>query len=394
MLGILGEGSEYDTIPYEKVECREHLAAARRATEKSCVLLKNDGLLPLDKTKLKTVGVVGPNANSRIPLAGNYHGTSSRYITVLEGIQDELGDDVRVYYSEGCHLYKDITENLAQVGDRVQEAVQVAESSDVTILVLGLDETLEGEAGDTGNSAASGDKLSLLLPESQRRLADAVLATGKPVVLCLMAGSAIDIGDISDRAGASLLLWYPGARGGRTAADILFGKVSPSGKLPVTFYHDGDLAKMPAFEDYSMENRTYKFMTYPALYPFGYGLTYGDVRVKSAQIAKSEGGVTITAEVGNVGSRDTEDVVQVYVHNEGSALAPVNPRLCGFRRVFCPAGETVTVTVSVGAASWMVVDEDGRYIHEGTPVFYVGMGQPDARTEALTGNRAIRLTAE
>lgn len=227
MLGIMGEETEFDSIPYTAVECKEHLTAAREAAEKSCVLLKNSGILPLDKSRLHTVGVVGPNANSRVPLVGNYHGTSSRYITVLEGIQDELGEDVRVLYSEGCHLYRECIEGCANANDRLSEAVTVARNSDVTILVLGLDETLEGEEGDAGNAYASGDKNDLLLPESQRILAEAVLSTGAPVILCLMAGSSIDIGPIADRCQAALLAWYPGARGGRTVADILFGRVSP-----------------------------------------------------------------------------------------------------------------------------------------------------------------------
>ena len=184
LLGIMdGQQTEYDRIPYSVVECKEHVSAALEAAEKGIVLLKNDGVLPLRKEKLNAIAVVGPNANSRVALVGNYHGTSSRYITVLEGIQDEVGEDVRVYYSEGCHLFKERTENLAHPGDRISEALIAADQSDVVVLVLGLDETLEGEEGDTGNADASGDKLSLLLPQSQRDLAQAVLGCGKPVIL-------------------------------------------------------------------------------------------------------------------------------------------------------------------------------------------------------------------
>ena len=387
LLGIMGEETEYDKIPYTVVECREHLAAAREATEKSCVLLKNNGILPLRKEKLHTIGVVGPNANSRIALIGNYHGTSSRYITVLEGIQDEAGEDIRVLYSEGCHLFKDRVENLGQPDDRVQEAVIVAEHSDVTVVVVGLDETLEGEEGDTGNADASGDKVDLLLPASQRAMLDAVMATGKPVVLCLMAGSSIDLGKYADQAAAVLLLWYPGARGGRTAADILFGKVSPSGKLPVTFYHNEDLEKMPAFTDYTMKNRTYRYFEDRPLYPFGYGLTYGNVRVVSAR----KEGSYIHAVVENTGAMDTEDVVQVYVQNQGSAFAPRNPRLCAFRRVFCKAGTQTAVDLKIDEKQLMVYDGDAKLIADGKPVFYVGMGQPDSLTEELTGARSVVL---
>ena len=264
--------------------------------------------------------------------------------------------------------------------------VEEAAKRDVGTLVLGLDDTLEGEEGDTGNAAASGDKLDLLLPQSQRRLMDAVLAVGKPTVICLMAGSAIDLGKGAEQANAILLTWYPGARGGRTVADILLGRVSPSGKLPVTFYHDDQLAKMPEFTDYSMAGRTYRYIEDKPLYPFGYGLTYGDCRFS----ARREGN-HIEAEVVNEGSIDTDEVVQVYVQNEGSVHAPRNPRLCAFRRVHVPAGQTVRMALDIPAERLKVVDDEGRLVDEGTPVFYVGFGQPDARTAELTGRESIRI---
>ncbi len=207
LLGLF-EGSEYDKIPYEVVECKEHIEAALDMARKGSVLLKNDGVLPLDKTKLQTIGVIGPNANSRAALIGNYHGTSSRYITVLEGIQDEVGDDVRVLYSEGCQLAKDRAENLAWTQDRISEAVITAEHSDVVILCVGLDETLEGEEGDTGNSDASGDKKDLHLPKVQEELIERVTAVGKPTILVLMAGSAIDLNYAEENCSGILLAWY------------------------------------------------------------------------------------------------------------------------------------------------------------------------------------------
>ncbi len=386
MLGLL-EGSPYDSIPLEAVEAPEHLEKAREAAEKCCVLLKNDGTLPLDPEKLATLGVIGPNANSRAALVGNYHGTSSRYVTVLEGLQDALEGRARVLYAEGCHLFKDRVEHLGLPDDRISEAVAVAERSDAVILAVGLDETLEGEEGDTGNAAASGDKLDLLLPESQRKLMDAVLAVGKPTVICLMAGSAIDLGGAAERANAVLLTWYPGARGGRSVADILLGKVSPSGKLPVTFYKNEQLSRMPEFTDYAMQGRTYRYIEEAPLYPFGYGLTYGDCRVAAAR--RVEGG--IEAEVVNAGARDTDEVVQVYVQNEGAAHAPRNPRLCAFARVHVPAGASAKLRLDVPASRLRVVNDAGESVDEGTPAFWVGLGQPDARTAALTGHEALRV---
>ena len=386
MLGLM-EGSEFDAVPYEKVECPEHLAVAAKASKESCVLLKNDGLLPLDRAKLKTLGVIGPNADSRAALIGNYHGTSSRYVTVLEGLQDALGDDVRILYGQGCHLFRNREENLSQPDDRISEALAVAECSDAVVLVVGLDETLEGEEGDTGNAAASGDKMDLLLPESQRRLMDAVLAAGKPTVIVLMAGSAIDLGEAAERANAVLLTWYPGARGGRAVADILLGKVSPSGKLPVTFYKNEQLANMPEFTDYAMTGRTYRYIEEEPLYPFGYGLTYGDCRVTAAK--RTDGGAEV--EVANAGTVDTDEVVQLYAQNEGAANAPRNPRLVAFARVNVPAGQSVKVDLAIPAERLKVVDAEGAFVDEGTVVFYAGLGQPDARTEELTGKSAVRF---
>lgn len=391
LLGIMdGQHTAYDEIPYSKVECREHVDYAIEAAEKGIVLLKNNGILPLKKEQLSAIGVVGPNANSRVALIGNYHGTSSRYITVLEGIQDEVGEDVRVYYSEGCHLFKDRVEGLARAGDRLSEAQIVADQSDVVVLVLGLDETLEGEEGDTGNEAASGDKLSLLLPKSQRDLAEAVLASGKPVILALMTGSAVDIGDIAERCAAVVQLWYPGARGGKAAADILFGKRSPSGKLPVTFYYQSALEEMPAFTDYSMKNRTYRYYTGKPLYPFGYGLTYGDTQVTAVTADKQ----TAKVKVVNRGAA-TEDVVQLYIRDVASPDATPNPKLCAFQRVSLAQGEERELTISLPAAAFQVCNEAGEWVDgSGKWTLYAAFGQPDARTEELTGKKAAACTIE
>ena len=389
LLGIMdGQHTEFDEIPYSVVECKEHLAAANEAAEKGIVLLKNNGILPLSKEKLSAIGVVGPNANSRVPLIGNYHGTSSRYITVLEGIQDEVGDDVRVYYSEGSHLFKDRVENLGRPNDRIAEACVVADQSDVVVLVLGLDETLEGEEGDTGNADASGDKRNLLLPQGQRELAKAVLDTGKPVILCLMAGSAIDVSEIADRAAAVVQLWYPGARGGKAAADILFGKRSPSGKLPVTFYYNSALEEMPAFTDYSMKNRTYRYYTGKPLYPFGYGLTYGDTSVVSMTADKNAAAVTVRND-----GMDTEDVLQLYLKDMASPDAPENPILCGFRRVALAQGEEKEIIIPLNPDAFRVCNAEGQWIPgSGKWTLYAAFGQPDARTEELTGKKAVSCT--
>ncbi len=398
LLGLF-DGSGYDQIPYEKVECEEHLAVAERLTRESAVLLKNNGVLPLKADDGKTIGVIGPNADSRAALIGNYHGTSSRYITILEGIQDKVGHNGRILYSEGAHLFKDRVEPLAWANDRIAEAVVVARHSDVVVLCVGLDETLEGEEGDTGNSYASGDKPDLMLPKSQRDLMEAVLAVGRPVIVCLMAGSAIDLSLADEKADAVLQLWYPGARGGKAAADILFGECSPSGKLPVTFYRT--LEGLPAFEDYSMKGRTYRYMTGEALYPFGYGLTYGDVEVRGAELISREVSadreacpreVFLQAEVVNHGSMGTDEVVQVYVKDLESQYAVPNYSLCAFARIHLEARETKKLSLRVDGGAFYAVNEEGKHIFDSRRYeLYVGTGQPDKRTEMLTGHKPVRV---
>ena len=392
LMGLF-DGSEYDDIPYEVVECREHLEEALNMARKGSVLLKNDGVLPLDKSKLKTIGVVGPNADSRSALIGNYHGTSSRYITALEGIQDEVGEEVRVLFSEGCHLEKDRVENLAWSQDRISEAVITAEHSDVVILCVGLDETLEGEEGDDGNSDASGDKKDLHLPKVQEELIEEVTAVGKPTIVVLMAGSAIDLNYAEEHCNAVLMAWYPGARGGRAVADILFGNVSPSGKLPVTFYKG--LEDLPEFTDYSMKNRTYRYMEQEALYPFGYGLTYGDAEVKEAKVSgevTKESDIRVEVFLKNEGDTDTDEVVQIYIKDLDSKLAVPNHNLCAFKRISLKAGEEKTVEMTVPNRAMSVVDEEGeRHIDSKNFKLFAGFSQPDERSRRLTGKETVEI---
>ncbi|MCD7955455.1 MAG: glycoside hydrolase family 3 C-terminal domain-containing protein [Lachnospiraceae bacterium] len=411
MLGLF-DGSEYDQISYLEVESPEHLALAEKAAEESFVLLKNNGILPLQKEKLTTIGLIGPNMNSRAALIGNYHGTASRYVTIQEGIQDYLGEDVRVLTSVGCDLSRDRSEMLSVGRDRLSEARTVADCSDVVILCVGLDETLEGEEGDTGNRDASGDKMDLQLPQAQRELMETVAACGKPTVLLLAAGSDIDLSYAAEHFDAVMVLWYPGCQGGSAAAKVLFGDVSPSGKLPVTFYES--LEEMPAFTDYSMRGRTYRYMSQKAQFPFGYGLTYGKVEMTGAEIlpekellsedclAKNQdrempdsGGVTILADVINRGSFDTQEVVQVYVKKTDSPDAVPNPQLQAFARIFLKAGESGHVKLVLPLEAFTVVDAEGmRKEQGGVYEIYVGCSQPDERSIELTGIRPIKLLYE
>ncbi len=385
LLGTLGEGgSEYDAISYDACDTDENDALARTVAEKSMVLLQNDGILPLDLNKLTTVGVVGPNADSIDCLNGNYSGTSSRYVTFLEGIRQACQGKARVLYSQGSHLFKSGTSNLALPDDRIAEAVAVAKRSDVTVLCVGLDATLEGEEGDTGNEYSSGDKKDLSLPEGQKNLIDAVLKTGKPAVIVLASGSAI-----AQTGGNALLqAWYPGQAGGTALANILFGKISPSGRLPVTFYKS--VSDLPDFEDYAMKNRTYRYFEGEALFTFGYGMSYSKFAYSGA--AYKDGAVTVT--VMNTGAHDADEVVQVYVKDKTTPFAVRNHSLCAFKRITLAAGASQTVTLPIGKQAFQSINEDGQPVQGKQFTLYVGGSQPDAVSVKLTGQKPLEISVE
>ena len=381
-LGMFDKSTEYDNIPYSVVSCPEHKAVSYQCAVKSMVLLKNKGILPLDKKSISTIAVIGPNADSRAALEGNYNGTADRYVTFLEGIEDAF--DGRVLYAEGCHLYKDRVSGLAQAGDRYAEAEAAAANSDVVILCVGLDATIEGEEGDTGNEFSSGDKNDLRLPESQRELIKRVAKIGKPMIVVCAAGSSINIEHDCD---ALIHAWYPGSEGGKAIADIIFGKVSPSGKLPVTFYNSAD--KLPCFTDYAMSDRTYRYTRDNILYPFGYGLTYGDVVVTS--LSYDDGKVNV--EVENNGA-DTCDVIELYIKSHCDN-APVYPVLCGFKRIFVKKGEKLDVEIEVPDKAFTTVSDIGerkQFAKEFT--LYVGTHQPDELSCQLSGTNCMSIEIE
>lgn len=392
LLGLM-EGSDYDRIPYSHVENREHIALAEKSAAEGIVLLKNDGLLPLDKKKIKSIGVIGPNADSRASLIGNYHGTSSGYVTVLEGIRAAAGKDIRVYYSEGCDIDLPKTEGLAMDGDRLSEAREVAENSDVVVLCVGLNETLEGEEMDTGNHVGSGDKQDLALPKSQQALMEAAAGTGKPVILCLMAGSDMDLSYAKKHFSAILNLWYPGACGGTAAAKILFGSISPSGKLPVTFYNS--LGDLPEFTDYAMKDRTYRFMKKPAQYPFGYGLTYSKTEAVCAELLDEPAfgrDFRVKITLRNSGKRNVEEVVQLYLQKLDARDAADNYSLCAFGRVKLPGSGTAVKILKISKEALLTVDESGKSVKEGSSFrLYAGISQPDSVSVHLTGTKPLEI---
>lgn len=381
LLGLFADDCEYDRIPVTACDTDENDRLALLAAEKSMVLLENDGVLPLDASGVKTIAVIGPNADSIPALEGNYNGTSSRYVTFLAGLRDYCSaHGIRVLYSVGCHLYKDRLSNLAQADDRIAEAAMYAEEADVTIAFVGLDATIEGEEGDTGNEFSSGDKKDLRLPESQRRLMEKLSGCAKKLVTVVAAGSSLNVPE----GNAKVFAWYPGQAGGRALASLLFGERNFSGHLPLTFYRQ--IEDLPDFEDYSMKNRTYRYFTGKPLYPFGYGLSYTSFEVRSA----GKQGLRIVADIANTGKRDGETVVQVYVACD-HACAPLHPRLCGFRRGFVPTGTTARISVPLDPCFDCVIDENGERIRAEHCTLFVGLSQPDEQSTAMAGSQPIRI---
>lgn len=380
----------YARIPYDQNDSPEHRAFAKRVAEKSLVLLKNKGhLLPLDRKKIRSVAVIGPNADSREALVGNYSGTPSESVTVLQGIREAVEEETRVYYAQGCHLYRDRVEGLADPGDRISEAVSAAEQADVTVLCLGLDATLEGEEGDTTlRDFPSGDKPDLNLPGMQQELMEAVAAVGKPVILVLLSGSALAVNWADEHLSAIIQAWYPGGQGGRAVASLLFGDFSPSGRLPVTFYRSA--SELPDFSDYSMKGRTYRYIKQDALYPFGYGLSYTSFEYSnlalSAETIPAGESVACSVLVKNRGEREADETVQLYLKDMDASVETPNWKLAGIRTVHLEPGESKQVEFSVAPRQMALIDDEGRCILEpGVFEVYLGGSQPDRRSRELTG---------
>ena len=384
LLGLFDKDCEYDKIPVTETDTDEHAALALEAAEKSMVLLENDGILPLDTARIRTIAVIGPNADSVAALEGNYNGTSSRYITFLAGLRTYCEKHgIRLLYSLGCHLFKDRTSALAQADDRLAEAAMYAETADVTIACVGLDAGLEGEEGDTGNEYFSGDKKDLMIPESQQKLLSVLEKSAKKLVTVIAAGSSLNVAG----GNAKIFAWYPGQAGGTALARLLFGEINFSGHLPITFYHD--VKDLPPFEDYSMENRTYRYFRGKPLYPFGHGLSYTTFSIPEAELKEKE----ILAQVVNEGTMAGEALVQVYVKCD-SPFAPVHPRLCGFRRISLLPGQRKTVTVPIDPLTATVIDDHGDEIKAPGYKLFVGLSQPDAESVRMSGVQPVIISEQ
>ena len=356
-----------------------------QAAEESLVLLKNDGILPLKNPE--RIAVIGPNARSVSVLEGNYHGTSDHYVTLLEGIRAEFAGS-QVLGADGCHLYKAQIEAMSHVpDDQLGEALALARACDVTVLCLGLDPSIEGELGDASNEYGAGDKPSLLLPESQRRLLHAVLDASDRVIVVLLSGGAIDLQEDDERISALVQAWYPGALGGKAVAGLLSGRVNPTGRLPVTFYHNHQVSW--DFEDYSMKGKTYRYFEGRPRYPFGFGLSYRYLQLSEARM--EDGCVHVLA--CNPHSAAVAMPLQIYVSWSNPSLAAPLRQLAGVTMIRLQAGEQKEIRIPIDSYWLSLVDEKGHRVpHEGEILFTIGDHQPDERSCELSHEPLLRLS--
>jgi len=378
----LGEFDPPNKVPYRKtpravIRRQSHIDLSYEAALKSMVLLKNDGVLPFDKTTLKSVYLAGPNAIAPEALLGNYHGLSPKMVTFVEGLTEELGPDVVFEFRHGTPLAE-------EKKIPTDWAVFEASGYDVTVACVGLNILLEGEEGDTIASTTLGDREAIALPKGQHEFLMKLLDRAKKVVIVVSAGSAIDLSPYVDKAAAIVYSWYPGERGGTALADLLFGKADFTGKLPVTLPRR--LEDLPPFEDYDMSNRTYRYSTAEPLFPFGFGLSYRPLSVTTLKASASVSAnqeLIVSATVTNPHGKTASGVVQLYLRKE-TGLKAAQRELAGFVRVALKPGQTKIVELNLTARQIASVRADGtRSFAPGTLKLWAGTGQPDARSKAL-----------
>lgn len=370
------EDVAYAQIPISVNDSAEHRALALETARESIVLLKNESnFLPLAKS-IKTIAVIGPNADDPEILLGNYNGLPSTSVTPLQGIQAlATAADTRVTYAQGCTVFKEDRSGFA-------EAVEIAKNADVIVFVGGLSQALEGEEGQQEGLppglVSRGDRVKISLPDIQEALLQKLYEeTGVPIVLVLLNGSAVAINWAHDHAHAILEAWYPGEEGGSAIAEVLFGEYNPGGRLPVTFYKSED--DLPAFEDYHMLGRTYRYFEGEPLYPFGYGLSYSRFEYSNLALSQTQLGendtLTVMVDVTHAEGPAGDEVVQVYLSTDDTNY-PLR-QLVAFARVYLAPGTTNHLAFEVSADQLTrVLDDGSRALEDHSFTIFVGGGQP------------------
>jgi beta-glucosidase len=362
----------FDEISEHVIDCDDHRNIAHEAAVKSIVLLQNkERILPLDFKNIDSVLIVGPTATSMEVLNGNYHGVSAKMVTVLEGLIKAIPEGIRVQYRMGIGLSDPNNLNL-------DWAINEAKVSDITIACFGITPQYESEEGDAIYSKVNGDRETIDLPDNQVEYIKRLSATGTKIILCLSAGSPLNVKALRDYVDAILIIWYPGEEGGNAVADIIVGKASPSGKLPITFINS--LADLAAFTDYSMEGRTYRFSSENTDYPFGFGLSYSTFSYSdlhlSTPIITQNTSLRGSFALNNIGDYDAEEVSQIYLEYPESAFG-IKYQLVGFKRVALESKKSTIVDFEILPEQLLVCDPEGNFLlHPGKYKLIVGGCSP------------------
>ncbi|MBS7564860.1 glycoside hydrolase family 3 C-terminal domain-containing protein [Mucilaginibacter sp. Bleaf8] len=362
------KNSPYFSYGADSINNAGHIALTRKAAQQSMVLLKNkNNLLPLKQTDFSSIMVLGTNASSLDVLAGSYHGVNSKMVDFVEGITGAVGLDTRAEYDLGSS-YTDTTHFGGIWG---------AGNADVTVAVIGLSPVLEGEAGDAFLSTTGGDKANLSLPEGNIAFMKALRkgVPNKPIIAVITGGSAVDIAAIEPYADAIIMAWYPGEQGGNAFADLLLGKVSPSGHLPLTFYRSTN--DLPEYHSYSMQGRTYRYFKGAVQYPFGFGLSYTTFdyswKTQPQKSYASKDSITFAVTVKNTGKMNGDEVVQAYIQYPNLERMPIK-ELKGFKRVTVQQGQeqVVNITIPVKELQKWNVKKHNWQLYKGTYQLQVG----------------------
>ena len=349
--------TKLDAIDIKEVRSQKHLDLTYEAAVKSLVLLKNkDNVLPLDPN-LNSLFVTGPTAASIQALLANYYGVSDNMTTLLEGIAGAVSSHTAIRYVQGNLLDRPNVNPM----DWYSEEAEVAE---VTIACMGITQLLEGEEGEAIASATAGDREYITLPPHQIEYLKLLRTKAKKLVVVITGGSAISIPEIHELADAIIYAWYPGELGGKALGDLVFGKISPSGKLPVSFVKS--IEDLPAYEDYNMQGRTYRYMDVEPLYPFGFGLSYADItlgKVKADKQAIKKGGkIEFEIDIQNHSDFDAEEVIQVYVTKTQKSDVDPNCTLKAFERIKLSPAATQKLTITLDSSAFSHYDDNGNLV--------------------------------
>ena len=375
----------WSSIGSDQIDSPEHQVLALKVAEESVVLLKNNGLLPLNRAKIKRIAVIGPNAESIDAVQGNYNGAAAHPVTLLAGLKQVAGPNIEVTYEAGCPLALKNNGSNRPTAEMTSRAMNSAKAADVVVFVGGISSQLEAEEKRNVDAVgfSGGDRLLIELPAVQEELLKALHATGKPVILVNCSGSAMAMPWESKHLPALVQAWYPGEQGGIAVAEVLFGDVNPAGRLPITFYRA--TKDLPSFEDYSMSNRTYRYFNGKPLFAFGHGLSYTKFSYKHAKLnSKSfedDDTLKLSFSVKNTGTVDGDEVAQVYFRHVKSAVPQPKMALCGFARVHVAKDSTSTVTLNIPSQRFRYWDvAQKKYVVEsGKYELLIGSASDDIR---------------